>query len=102
MKELIYISSPSIKSLGNTYSIYPEKIVLSCKLFLNREIEILKEDLLAIDVCSPITKTLALRIDLADLYTHVGIKRRHGRFKHICFAPQNPFEFVEQTKRAFG
>jgi hypothetical protein len=41
---------------------------------------------------------MALQIDLADFYKHVGIKRTHGFFKKLRFTPENPKQFIVKAK----
>jgi len=101
----VYRSRPSIKSVGNEYSIYPDRIELKVRsLLIPTLFKIYKEDILSIDIYRPPvirTSLFALKIDLADLKEHVGIKRKNGLFKQIRFTPENPKEFVAQAEKLF-
>ena len=96
----IYVSKPHAKSLWNEYRIYKDRIELqSRQLFLKFVVPF--DELHTINVYKPpVIKTTfwALKIDLADLYEHVGIKREKGWFKKIRFIPKNPKEFVSKVK----
>ncbi len=104
-KRPLYKSSPTKKSLGNEYRIYPEKLELNCRFpFFPKTFTIKKQDLVSIDLFQPpVIRTTfrALKLDLADLYQHVGIKRKNGLFKQLRFTPENPEEFVKTAKRTF-
>jgi hypothetical protein len=68
---------------------------------MTKTIVIKKEDLLAMDIFRPpVIRTTfrALKLDLADLNEHVGIRRKNGFFKQLRFTPENPKEFVSQAK----
>jgi hypothetical protein len=43
----------------------------------------------------------ALKLDLADLYEHVEIKRINGFFKQLRFTPENPKEFIAKAREIF-
>ena len=102
----LYLSGPTGKSLGNQYAIYADKIELKCRFpFFNKTFLIHKDDLISIDLYKPpVIRTTfwALKIDLADLNEHVGIKRKTGFFKQLRFTPENPKEFVTQVKAVFA
>jgi hypothetical protein len=101
----LYISKPTKKSIGNEYSIYSDRIELRCRFpFFNKLLVIRKDDLISIDLYKPPvfrTTILALKLDLADLNEHVGIKRKNGFFKQLRFTPENPKEFVAKAKELF-
>jgi len=42
--------------------------------------------------------SLALKLDLADLFRHVAIHRRTGWMKHIRITPDDPDRFVDVCK----
>jgi hypothetical protein len=42
--------------------------------------------------------SLALKMDLADFYRHVAIRRRSGWIKHIRVTPDDPEEFARVCK----
>lgn len=94
-----YISTPSLKSFGNAYRIYKDRIELEAR-FLFRKFVINKDDIVFIKVFIPPvfrTKFWALKLDFADLKEHVGIKRKTGFMKNLRFTPNNPKEFVEKV-----
>jgi len=98
----LYESRPTTKSIGNEYYIYADRIELKCRFpFFPKTLVIKKDDLISIDVFKPpvIRTTLwALKLDLADLNEHVGIKRIKGFFNQLRFTPENPKEFVAKVK----
>jgi len=98
----LYRSMPTKKSIGNKYSIYTDRIELRCRFpFLNKTLFIKKDDLISIDIYKPpVIRTTfwALKLDLADLNEHVGIKRKNGFFKQLRFTPENPKEFVTKAR----
>ena len=101
----LYQSAPAKKSMGNRYSIYSDRIELRCRFpFVTKTLVIKKDDLISIDTYKPpaLRTTLwALKLDLADLNEHVGIKRKNGFFKQLRFTPENPKEFVEKVREIF-
>jgi len=98
----LYESRPTKKSIGNKYSIFLDRIELRCKFpFITKTLVIKKDDLISIDIYKPPafrTTFRALKLDLADLNEHVGIKRKKGFFKQLRFTPENPKEFVLKAK----
>jgi hypothetical protein len=63
-----------------------------------------KDDLISIDLFKPpVIRTTfwALKLDLADLNEHVGIKRKKGFFKQLRFTPEDPKEFVTTVRERF-
>lgn len=101
----IYRSKPTTKSMGNEYCIYYDRIELRCRFpFITRTLVIKKADLISIDVFRPpVLRTTfwALKLDLADLKEHVGIKREKGFFKELRFTPEKPEEFVKRVREIF-
>jgi hypothetical protein len=101
----LYKSIPTKKSIGNEYSIYTDRIKLRCRFpFLTKTLVIKKDDLITIDIFKPpVVRTTfrALKLDLADMKEHVGIKRKSGFFKQLRFTPENPKEFVSKVKEIF-
>lgn len=101
----LYESAPTKKSIGNRYSIYSDRIELRCRFpFVTKTLVIKKGDLISIDTYKPpVIRTTfrALKLDLADLKEHVGIKRRNGFFKQLRFTPENPKEFVSKVREIF-
>jgi hypothetical protein len=102
----LYASGPTWKSLGNTYYIYADRIELWCRFpFFTRTLIVTRDDLISIDVFKPPvirTTFLALKLDLADLSEHVGLKRKNGFFKQLRFTPDHPKEFVLKVKEIFN
>ena len=101
----LYESAPTKKSMGNKYSIYSDRIELRCRFpFVTKTLVTKKEDLISIDTYKPpVIRTTfrALKLDLADLNEHVGIKRRKGFFKQLRFTPENPKAFVSKAREIF-
>ena len=98
----LYITQPAKRSLGNQYRIYVDRIELRCRFpFFRKTLVIKKDDLISIEVFKPpVIRTTfwALKVDLADLNQHVGIKRTTGFFKQLRFTPPNPKEFVAKAR----
>jgi len=70
----------------------------------SKTLVIKKNDLISIDIFKPpVIRTTfwALKLDLADLNEHVGIKRINGFFKQLKFTPENPKEFVAIVQELF-
>jgi hypothetical protein len=101
----LYKSTSTKKSIGNEYSIYTDRIELKCRFpFITKTLVLKKDDIISIDTFKPPvfrTTIRALKLDLADLNEHVGIKRKNGFFKQIRFTPDNPKEFVAKVKELF-
>jgi len=101
----LYMSRPTKKSIGNEYCIYADRIELRCRFpFFPKTLVIKKDDLISIEVFKPpVIRTIfwALKLDLADLYEHVGIKRINGFFRQLRFTPENPKEFIAKAREIF-
>ncbi len=101
----LYESAPTGKSMGNVYTVYADRIELKCRFpFITKTLVIKKDDLVSIEVYKPpVIRTTfwALKLDLADLNEHVGIKRKNGFFKQLRFTPENPKEFVSKVREVF-
>jgi hypothetical protein len=96
----IYISKASLRSFGNEYRIYGDRIELEAKL-LFRTFVIPIDEIKEIDTYKPpVIRTVfwALKLDYADFFRHVGIERTNGYFKKIRFTPGNPNEFIDKVK----
>lgn len=94
---LLYRSEGCFKSFWNTYSVYEDRIELEFKLFFTT-IVIRRADFVSIDIFKPpVIRTSwgALKLDFADLFTHVGITRNCGYFKEIRFTPEDPHAFKD-------
>ncbi|MGB5177404.1 MAG: hypothetical protein WBP44_01610 [Gammaproteobacteria bacterium] len=102
----LYKSTSTKKSIGNEYSIYADRIELKCRFpFITKTLIIKKDDIISIDTFKPpVLRTTfrALKLDLADLNEHVGIRRKNGFFKQLRFTPNNPNEFVAKVKELFN
>lgn len=96
---LIYESKGTPRSLWNNYRIFSDRIELQFRLFFTKII-IRRDAFVKIDTYKPpVIRTVfwALKLDLADLYNHVGIERSEGVFKKIRFTPANPNEFKQKV-----
>ena len=98
----LYESRPTKKSIDNEYYIYADRIELRCRFpFITKTLVIKRDDLISIDIFKPpVIRTTfwALKLDLADLNEHVGIKRTNGFFKQLRFTPEIPNEFVTMAR----
>jgi hypothetical protein len=83
------------------YRVFPDRVELRCWMGL-RTIVIPAQDILDVEVRSRAIFSLkhwyALKIDWADLFSHVEIHRKSGLLKHIKFTPDNPADFVAACK----
>jgi hypothetical protein len=83
------------------YSVFPDRVELRCWMGL-RTLVILAQDILDVEVLSRAIFSLkhwyALKIDWADLFSHVAIHRKSGLFRYIKFTPDNPADFVAACK----
>ena len=64
-----------------------------------------KDDLVSIDTFyPPVVRTTfwALKLDLADLKEHVGLRRKNGFFKQLRFTPEDPPAFVAKVREVFN
>ena len=94
---LIYRSESSFRSLWNTYSIFTDRLELEFRLFFTTFV-IRRSEFMSVDLYRPpVIRTSfgAIKLDFADLYTHVGIVRNCGWFKELRFTPANPEEFKQ-------
>ncbi len=94
---LLYESKGSARSLWNTYRIFSDRIELQFRVVFTT-IVIAKEEFVRVDVYKPpVIRTVfwALKMDLADLFTHVEVERKSGWIKKLRFTPANPHEFKE-------
>lgn len=101
----LYTSKATKRSIGNEYCIFADRIELRCRFpFFNKILIIKKGDFISIDIFKPPairTTFWALKLDMADLNEHVGIKRKNGFFKQLRFTPENPKEFVSKVNEIF-
>lgn len=98
----VYKSAATVKSLGNEYSIFADRIELKCRFpFVTQTLIIQRDDLVSIEVYQPpVIRTTfwVLKLDLADFNEHVGIERKSGFFRQLRFTPDKPQEFVAKAK----
>ncbi len=95
---LVYKSEKAFRNTWHEYRVYQDRIELDTVF---KTIIIKKIDIEEINIFSPpVIKTsiFALKIDLADFYTHIGIKRKKGSLKEIRFTPLFPEKFLESVK----
>ncbi|MHC4564478.1 MAG: hypothetical protein ACYTE3_01855 [Planctomycetota bacterium] len=102
-EEPLYESRRMFRNLWQQYRIYADRVEL--KLFGRARI-IYAEDIVDVEV-RPAgvigdlfrgAYSLALKMDLADLFRHVAIYRRSGWIKHVRITPGDPQEFVRVCK----
>ena len=96
---LVYESPGTARSLWNSYRIFDDRIELEFRLFFTK-IVIPKAMFVEVEVYKPpVIRTVfwALKLDLADFYTHVGIERNSGFMKKLRFTPSNPNEFKQKV-----
>ncbi|HXF11436.1 MAG TPA: hypothetical protein VN625_11675 [Desulfuromonadaceae bacterium] len=103
MEPPIYRSRRRAASLWQEYRIFPNRIELQA-IALLRTLIIPANEIVSIEVRPPVFRNLkrgvtwGTKLDLADLYEHVLIRRKKGIFKTIAFTPDNPTQFVQITK----
>ena len=96
----VYESKATPRSLWNNYRIFNDRIELKFRLFFTKII-IPREKFVRVEIYKPpVIRSAfwALKLDLADLYTHVEIERNEGVFKKIRFTPANPNEFKQRVE----
>jgi len=107
----IYTSSARAVSKKQRYRVYSDRIELDFKFLFTKTFVISGDEIIDIWVSHPTTlrdiprigglKAIGrgLKLDLADLFRHVGIHcRRRGWFKAFFFVPQDPEAFVDVVK----
>lgn len=98
----LYESAPTENSMGNVYAIFSDRIELKFRFpFITKILVVKSDDFTSIDAFKPpVVRTTfrALKLDLADLKEHVGIKKKNGIFKQLRFTPEDPKEFVRKAK----
>ncbi len=95
------------------YRIYADRVELDFRILFRKTYVIPAVDIIDIWVSPPTTlKNLAriggvwaawrraMKLDLADLFEHVGLQRRRGRYpEFFFFAPEDPQGFVDLVTR---
>ena len=106
IQQPLYVSARSLRNLWQEYRIYADRVEL--RSFCGRKI-IRAGDILNVEVRPPMVigdifrgkgfkESLALKLDLADLYRHVAIHRRSGWLKYLRITPDDPDTFVKICK----
>ena len=101
-------SRSTFGSIGQRYKIYSDRLELPSRMLL-RTFTIPFSDIVEIWVARPVVvgemfrgrgfwSGFALKLDFADLYTHVGLERSSGWFHHIHFTPDAPERFVAKCR----
>jgi hypothetical protein len=103
----LYTSKRTLKSLGQEYRIYPDRLELQCWLFLFHPIIIPVGEVQAVEVRPSVFGglkgvTMGIKLDFCDLCRHVLLKRKHGLFRSIGFSPDEPGRFVEHCRSIMG
>jgi hypothetical protein len=104
----IYVSEPTGRNLWQKYCVYPDRLELSSRLLLKTFV-IPGTELIDVEVRpggvivdlwrgKSLASSLALKLDWADLFTHVAIRRKSGLVKYIRFTPDDPEKFVEMCQ----
>lgn len=109
----IYTSRARCWSSDPRYRIYADRLELDFKILFSKTFVIRAADIVDIWVSRPTTlKSLpriggiwaawtrgSLKLDLADLFEHVGLQRRPGAYpEFFFFVPEDPQAFVEKVK----
>jgi len=99
---LLYASKRTLKSLGQQYRIYHDRVELQ-SWFLFHTVVVPRDEVRAVEVRpSALTSqkgfTWGIKIDNCDLCRHVLLTKKSGLFKRIGFTPDQPEEFVEVCK----
>ncbi len=102
----LYESRRLFRNLWQRYRVYADRVEL--RSFFGKKI-IPADDILDVEVRPSgvigdlfrgkgLAYSLALKMDLADFFRHVAIRRRSGWIKHIRITPDDPEEFVRVCK----
>lgn len=108
----LHASECSFKNLWQKYYVHPDRLVLRCWLALHTFV-IRADDVEELWLGrGPVIGdwfrgrgfrgAFALKLNVADLYTHVGLRRKTGLFKRICFTPDRLEMFLSVCRSAFG
>jgi hypothetical protein len=89
----IYVSEKSVKNLWQDYRVYADRVELRSWAVLSTFV-IRAEDIVDVKVSTGLF-TWGLKLDLADLFEHVELRRKRGLFRSLKFTPDNPERFVE-------
>ena len=110
IEQPLYVSARSFRNLWQEYRIYTDRIEL--KSCFGRKV-IRAGDILDVEVRPRVVigdlfrgkgfkESLALKLDLADLFPHVAIHRSSGWFKHLRITPDDPDTFARICKSIMG
>ncbi|HUV66093.1 MAG TPA: hypothetical protein VMW24_19520 [Sedimentisphaerales bacterium] len=110
IQQPLYVSARSLRNLWQEYRIYADRIELRsfCGRKIIRAADILNVEVRPRAVIGDIFRgkgfkeSLALKLDLADLYRHVAIHRSSGWLKYIRITPDDPDTFVKICKSIIG
>jgi len=96
----LYRSRRWTASLWQEYRVYPDRLELQAWTLFHT-IVIPANDIVKIQVCPTFFSggiTWGIKLDNADFYRHVLVRRKTGFFKTIAFTPDDPDEFVRQAR----
>jgi hypothetical protein len=96
----IYSSKRKFRSMWQKYRIYQDRVELSY-IFGLVKIRIPLHEIVSIEIFPAFVFRIswwALKLDFADLFRHVGIRRKSGLLKKIRFTPDDPEQFVTIVK----
>ena len=95
------------------YRVYPDRVELDFRILIRRTFVIPAEDVVDVWVSPPTTlrsvrrmggvlaawRRGGLKLDLADLFEHVGLQRRPGRWpEFFFFVPEDPRAFASAIR----
>jgi len=104
----LYVSPSSGKSLWQEYRVFSDRIELGAWIVM-RTLVIPAGDIVSVDVISGLSISgfvrrgglaglFALKLDWADMFKHVMLRRRSGLFRCLRFTPDNPERFAEACR----
>ena len=101
----LYTSEPTVRSLGQTYYLYSDRIEFKTHLgawdvpfseIINLEIRPMFAMLDIIRGRYTVDQVLpSIKLDLADLEKHLSLDRNNGFWKQIRFTPDDPEAFLK-------
>ncbi len=95
----VYTSKPTVRSLWQQYTIYPNRLELQAWVLLHTLVVPI-EEIETIEVRPSVFGggkgiTWGVKIDNCDFFRHVLLTRKSGFFKRIAFTPDHPERFAE-------